>query len=89
MYILNEEENIKKILSTGKNTIPLANDAGINTEFIDKTLSKQDLLSLKEDVISQILNLDPRVKMADIEIEMDEDSDHVVLTIKDLQIELD
>ncbi|GMT38526.1 GPW/gp25 family protein [Helicobacter bizzozeronii] len=80
MYLLSVEEHIDRLLSTTKNTLILAPEVGLSPIFIDKVAVQDDLiLDLKEEVLENIENFEPRIQAEDISIE--QEGDRLVLSI--------
>lgn len=68
MYQLSIEENLTRILNTTKFTLPLNPNFGLSNKFIDKTLSNELMLELKDEIMEQIKLYEPRIEVNNIEI---------------------
>ena len=69
MYQISIEENIRRMLTTKKYTMPLYANFGLSDKFIDRALSNELLLELKDEILEQIKLYEPRVRVEDITIE--------------------
>lgn len=74
MHQLSIEDNLKRIITTKKYTMPLFSNFGLSDKFIDTTLSNELLLELKDEVLEQIRLYEPRIKVGDIRIECKDSS---------------
>lgn len=74
MHQLSIEDNLKRIITTKKYTMPLFANFGLSDKFIDTTLSNELLLELKDEVLEQIKLYEPRIKASDIRIECKDSS---------------
>ncbi|GMB93267.1 hypothetical protein NHP200010_09810 [Helicobacter bizzozeronii] len=86
MYLLGIEEHIDRLLSTTKNTLVLAPHVGLSPIFIDRVAVQDDLiLDLKEEVLENIENFEPRVQSENIAIVQEGDDLMVSIRTADVQ----
>lgn len=79
MYQISIEDNLKRILTATKGTMPLNANFGLSDKYIDRHLSQELQLALKDEVLEQIRLYEPRVSHDDIVLEL-KDS-HITLHI--------
>ncbi|CCB80754.1 GPW/gp25 family protein [Helicobacter bizzozeronii] len=88
MYLLGIEEHIDRLLSTTKNTLVLAPHVGLSPIFIDRVAVQDDLiLDLKEEVLENIENFEPRVQAQDLSVSVGEEG--VILHIRTADVQKD
>lgn len=69
MYRISIEENIKRIFITNKFTKTLRPYFGLD-RHIDKSMQLQNLSYLKEDIITQLRDYEPRINLEKINFEL-------------------
>lgn len=74
MYQISIEENLKRILTTTKGTMPLNANFGLSDSYMDRHLSQELQLALKDEVLEQIRLYEPRVSPDDITLELKDSS---------------
>lgn len=79
MYQISIEDNLKRILTTTKGTLPLNPNFGLSDSYIDRHLSQELQLALKDEVLEQIRLYEPRVSADDIVLEISDS--HITLRI--------
>lgn len=79
MYQISIEENLRRILTTTKGTMPLNANFGLSDSYIDRHLSQELQLALKDELLEQIRLYEPRISVDDIQIESKES--HITLHI--------
>lgn len=84
MHLLSVENNIKKILQTKKQSLPLNPWAGVSNKYIDKNLSQKELLECKDEIFSLIAKFEPRIKPSDIQLI--NTGEEIVIEIKETKI---
>ena len=66
MYQISIEQNLNRILTTRKYTLPLCTYFGLSDCYIDKPLSQELMLELKDEILEQLNLYEPRVKPNDM-----------------------
>ncbi|TLD80173.1 hypothetical protein LS68_008115 [Helicobacter sp. MIT 05-5293] len=66
MYQISVEQNLQRILTTHKFTLPLCPNFGLSDSYIDKPLTQDLMLELKDEILEQIALYEPRIKVSDI-----------------------
>lgn len=89
MYQLSIEENLTRILNTTKFTLPLNPNFGLSNKFIDKTLSNELMLELKDEIMEQIKLYEPRIEVNNIEIILNNSMLTLKITTQDKSIAID
>lgn len=89
MYQLSIEENLTRILNTTKFTLPLNPNFGLSNKFIDKTLSNELILELKDEIMEQIKLYEPRIEVNNIEIILDNSMLTLKIKTQDKSIAID
>ncbi len=89
MYQLSIEENLTRILNTTKFTLPLNLNFGLSNKFIDKTLSNELMLELKDEIMEQIKLYEPRIEVNNIEIILNNSMLTLKITTQDKSIAID
>ena len=79
MYQISIEDNLKRILNTTKGTLPLNANFGLSDSYIDRHLTQELQLALKDEVLEQIRLYEPRVSADDLTLEMSDS--HITLHI--------
>lgn len=79
MYQISIEDNLKRILTTTKGTLPLTANFGLSDSYIDRHLTQELQLALKDEVLEQIRLYEPRVSADDLTLEMSDS--HIILHI--------
>lgn len=70
MYQISIEQNLARILSTTKGAMPLNYDFGLSPEYIDRTLTNEAQIALKDEILEQIALYEPRISPKDIKLEV-------------------
>lgn len=89
MYQISIEENIRRILTTKKYTMPLYANFGLSDKFIDTALSNELLLELKDEILEQIRLYEPRVSADSIDIECENSTLTLHINTKDESLAID
>ncbi|WP_120952219.1 GPW/gp25 family protein [Helicobacter sp. L8] len=71
MYLLSVEKHIDRILRTTKNTLILAPHVGLSPIFMDRVVQDELILDLKDEVLENLENFEPRVRAQDLRIEQE------------------
>ena len=70
-------QNVAMILSTIKNTAPLARDIGLSARFVDKPIPVAEAILISE-VLDAVEKYEPRAEIENVSFERDEDTGKII-----------
>lgn len=83
-YMISIEQNLNRILSTRKYSLPLNPNFGLSYEWIDKPNINE--LEIEEEIQEQLRLFEPRVEKPHIKV--DKNGDKIAISIDTYKVEL-